>query len=339
MHVTVEARSNTREFHSHIDILVSRYVGGWAAVDKLGNQTLRVYRNGELLGTVIADRDRPDLAVNLGIDPKAGFLFWFTSPLQDGDEIGVRFDSGENLYRSPMNYRDKPLGALNPNDFLTTRAYVASYVLHGSGIEIGAAHSPVAVPSNVHVRYVDRYSLDELRQLHPELVRPHTVPVDIVGDVENLSALADESEDFVIANHVIEHCEDPVGTIRGFCRLLRSDGVIFLAVPDKRESGIDQGRPLTTIDHLIQDHELGPSFSRRGHYIEFAEFVDGKSGQDLYLHAYASDAGNRTLHFHVWTAETFLEFMSVIIKRYRLPLRMLMCLSNSVELLAIFRKY
>jgi SAM-dependent methyltransferase len=173
--------------------------------------------------------------------------------------------------------------------------------------------------------------------LHPELVQPHSVPLDIIGDVENLTALPDESEDFVIANHVIEHCEDPVGTIKGFCRFLRPDGIIFLAVPDKRESAIDQRRPLTTIDHLIQDHELGASFSRRGHYIEFAELVDGKSGQDLYLHAYASDIANRTLHFHVWTAETFLEFMSAIITRYRLPLRMLICLYNG-ELLVVYRK-
>jgi predicted SAM-dependent methyltransferase len=237
-----------------------------------------------------------------------------------------------------MIYRDKPFGILNPNDFLTTRAHVASYVLHGSGIEIGAAHAPVPVPSTVHVRYVDRYSLDELRRLHPELVRSQTVPVDIIGDVEHLTALPDQSEDFVIANHVIEHCEDPIGTIKGFCRLLRPDGVVFLAVPDRRESTIDHHRPLTTIDHLVQDHELGPSLSRRGHYLEFAELVDGKSGQDLYLHAYVSDAANRTLHFHVWTAETFLEFMSAIITRYRLPLRMMLAFSNSIELLVVFRK-
>ena len=333
-----QVKSAGKEFHSHVDVLLSRYVGGWAAMDRLGRQTLSVFRNGELLGTVTAEIDRPDLAQNLGIDPKAGFLYRFASPLRDGDEIGVLFDSGRHLDRSPMTYRDKPLGELNPHDFLTTRAYVAAYVLHGSGIEIGAAHSPVAVPGDVQVRYVDRYTLDELRRVHPDLVRPHTVPVDIVGDAENLTAVRDGSQDFVIANHVIEHCEDPAGTIMGFLRLLRPGGVIFLAVPDKRESVLDQRRPLTTIDHLIQDHELGPSFSRRGHYIEFAELVDGKSGQDLYLHAYASDAANRSLPFHVWTAETFLEFMSAIITRYRLPLRMLISLSNSIELLVVYRK-
>jgi SAM-dependent methyltransferase len=329
---------STIEFNSYVDVLLSHYVRGWAVVDKIGRQTLSVYRNGKPLDTVTADLDRPDLALRLGIDPNAGFLYRFASALQDGDEIGVLFDSGQHLYRSPMIYRDKPFGLLYPDDFLTTRAYVASYVLHGSGIEIGAANAPVAVPSNVHVRYVDRYTLDELRRSYPALVRPHTVSVDIIGDAESLTVLPDESEDFVIANHVIEHCEDPIGTLKGFCRFLRPDGVIFLAIPDKRECVIDQRRPLTTIDHLIQDHELGPSFSRQGHYIESAAFVDGKSAQELYLHAYTTDVGRRSIHFHVWTAETFLEFMSAIITRYRLPLRILICLSNNIECVVVYRK-
>jgi SAM-dependent methyltransferase len=334
-----EVTAAQRQYLSHIDTLVSRYVTGWAAVNRAGRQTLTIYRNGTPGGTVIADQERPDLALHLGIESKAGFSLWFASPLQDGEEVRVVFDDGHDLEGSPAIYRDRPFGALNRDAFLANRAYIASYLLHGTGIEIGAAHVPVALASDVRVRYLDRYTLDELRLLHPELVRPDSVPVDIVADVEDLSALPDDSEDFIIANHVIEHTEDPIGTIKGFCRVIRRDGHIFLAIPDQRESQIDQRRPLTTLSHLIQDHELGASFSRRAHYIEFAELVDGKSGQDLYLHAFASDQGNRTLHFHVWTAETFLEFMSAIISRYRLPLRIVVCVSNSVELLVVFRKY
>jgi SAM-dependent methyltransferase len=338
MQVAAQVKGPAPQYSSHIDAFVSRYVSGWATADRKGSQILSVYRNSELLGTVTADQPRPDLTVNAGLDSKAGFRYWFGSALSDGDAISVLFESGAHLDGSPMTYRARPFGRFNADDFLTTRAYVASYVLHGSGIEIGAANAPVAVPGNVSVKYMDRYTREELKQRHPDLVRPETVATDIVGDGENLTALPDASQDFVIANHVVEHCEDPIGTIEGFCRVLRPDGVIFLAIPDKRESIIDQRRPLTTIDHLIQDHELGASYSRRGHYLEFVEFVERKTGLELYTEAYALDASSRTLHFHVWTAETFLEFMSAIISRYRLPIRLVLSIVNSVELLVVFRK-
>jgi predicted SAM-dependent methyltransferase len=323
---------------SHIDTLVSRYTSGWAAIDNVGRQTLTVACNEIPIGTVIADQDRPDLARHLGLEAASGFVFWFTTALHDGDEIGITFEDGHHLEGSPRIYRDKPFGELNPHAFLQTRAWVASYVLHGSGIEIGAAHVPVALPSTVTVRYVDRYTLEELRTLYPQLVNPNSVTIDIVADVEDLSSLPDESEDFVIANHVLEHTEDPIRTIKGFCRILRPGGHIVLAIPDKRESQLDLHRPLTTMSHLIQDHEMGPHLSRRAHYLEFVEYADKKTGEELYQHAYASDAANRSLHFHVWTAETFLEFMSRTITRYQLPIRIVTCISNSIELLSVFRK-
>src|SRR5262249_41579641 len=100
-----------------------------------------------------------------------------------------------------MRPRRKPLG----------RAAIARTYLRGSGIEIGALHRPLRVPSHVAVRYVDRLSTAELRRQYPMLADHELVPVSIIDDGEQLVSLADASQDFVIANHFLEHCEDPLG--------------------------------------------------------------------------------------------------------------------------------
>src|SRR5262245_21139289 len=142
------------------------------------------------------------------------------------------------------------------------RAAIARMYLRGSGIEIGALHRPLRVPPHVAVRYVDRLSTDDLPRQYPTLADHDLVPVGIIDDGERLASLADRSQDFVIANHFLEHCEDPLGALLNFLRVLRDGGVLFLTVPDKRYT-FDRDRPVTPLPHLIADHECGADGSRR----------------------------------------------------------------------------
>ena len=80
------------------------------------------------------------------------------------------------------------------------------------------------------------------------------------------------SQDFIIANHFIEHTEDPIGTIKRFLTVLRPQGILYMAVPDKRFT-FDLERPLTSLEHLLRDHTEGPEWSRESHFREWAQFV------------------------------------------------------------------
>jgi ubiquinone/menaquinone biosynthesis C-methylase UbiE len=40
--------------------------------------------------------------------------------------------------------------------------------------------------------------------------------------------LADSSQDFVIANHLLEHLPDPIGALKEWYRVLRAGGTLFL---------------------------------------------------------------------------------------------------------------
>src|ERR1035438_1530581 len=91
------------------------------------------------------------------------------------------------------------------------RQQLAAIYLRGEGLEIGALHSPLKVPRAARVRYVDRLPVAELRRQYPELASAHLVDIDIVDDGEKLSAVGAGTQEFVIANHFLEHCEDPIG--------------------------------------------------------------------------------------------------------------------------------
>lgn len=89
--------------------------------------------------------------------------------------------------------------------------------LHGEGIEIGALHQPLDVSGLpiTRIRYVDRYDVPRLREHYPELGLHTIIPVDIVDDGQVLSKIEDESLDFIIANSMIEHSDNPLGAIEG----------------------------------------------------------------------------------------------------------------------------
>jgi SAM-dependent methyltransferase len=108
---------------------------------------------------------------------------------------------------------------------------LASRWISGSGIEIGALQVPLEVPSAVSVMYVDRKTVPELRAHYPELAEQELVEPDIVDDGQQLASIADASQDFVIANHFIEHCEDPIAAIANALRVLRRRKPLYLAVP------------------------------------------------------------------------------------------------------------
>ncbi|MEJ7767735.1 MAG: hypothetical protein WKF89_07975 [Chitinophagaceae bacterium] len=50
--------------------------------------------------------------------------------------------------------------------------------------------------------------MNDSRNLYPELKDLNLVPVDYLADGELLESVADTSQDFVITNHFLEHCQN-----------------------------------------------------------------------------------------------------------------------------------
>jgi SAM-dependent methyltransferase len=199
------------------------------------------------------------------------------------------------------------------------RTALALRYLRGEGIEIGALHGVLPVARSARVRYVDRMTVEGLRAHYPELSDLALVEPDIVDDGEVLDSIPDGSLDFVAASHFIEHCENPIGTLRNHLRKLRPGGVLFLVVPDKRAT-FDSPRTVTSIDHLVRDDRDGPEWSRRSHYEEWVrEAEHGVAPSDVEATVERLLAQAYSIHFHVWTPDAFLELLRFCANELGLP--------------------
>jgi len=218
---------------------------------------------------------------------------------------------------------------------MRVRNALAKEYLAGDGVEIGALHRPLPMPPRARVRYVDRMSVDGLRRHYPELGSLNLVEPDIIDDGERLGTIADGSLDFVVANHFIEHTEEPLATIANQLRVLRPGGVIFMAVPDKRHT-FDLDREVTTIEHLARDHREGPAVSRAGHYEDWARHVD--RAVDVPARARELMEQGYSIHFHVWTSEAFAELLEYARREERLPFVVEELVPNGHEFIVVLRR-
>jgi SAM-dependent methyltransferase len=189
--------------------------------------------------------------------------------------------------------------------------------LAGEGIELGALNYPLDVAANrrvKRVRYVDRYPKDELLRLFPELERvaDTIVETDVLCDlIHGLEPIEAGSQNFVIACHLIEHVPDPIHFIDECWRVLCEGGLLFLAAPDRRFS-TDRPRPITSLDHLIDDHRRAERSIEDHHLEEYLCLTGGvvlpedpAQRQTLFdLHR------SRSIHVHVWDAPALAHFLA-----------------------------
>lgn len=241
------------------------------------------------------------------------------------------------LTDKPQTVNHQPQVAQKPNiPNEDLRRQIAWRYLSGNGIEIGALHSPLIVPPNAQVLYVDRMTVADLRNIYPELAAYNLVDVDIIDDGETLSSIADNSYDFVIANHMIEHCQNPIGTIEQHLRVLKSNGILYMAVPDKRYT-FDRDRHVTFLEHLLQDYTEGTEWSKLSHFQEWTRLVDKYPEDKVATRVQQLVEINYSIHFHVWTQIEFLQMLLYCQEKlFKFEIELVQ--KNGIEFIVILRK-
>ncbi len=131
--------------------------------------------------------------------------------------------------------------------------------LRGVGVEIGAFKYPVP---GIKPFYVDRF-----REYAGERCL-----ADYWGDACNLP-FRDDSLDYVVSSHVLEHVANPVAALKEWVRVLRHGGIIYLLVPDRRHTW-DRARELTPPRHMLADFEQGITQADGTHIADFVDNVD-----------------------------------------------------------------
>ncbi|MFZ2307051.1 MAG: methyltransferase domain-containing protein [Rhodoferax sp.] len=114
------------------------------------------------------------------------------------------------------------------------------------GAEIGPLHNPLVSKRLGEVIYVDHCEADQLREKYKNdsNVNVSNIHVDAVWGLNTLqqaingyfSRVGNEPQllDYVVASHVIEHVPDLVTWLQEIRSILKSNGQVRLAVPDRR---------------------------------------------------------------------------------------------------------
>ena len=130
----------------------------------------------------------------------------------------------------------------------------------GHGLEIGPSYNPfLRKDEGYAVETLDYASQDALIAKYrdtPDVDVSKIEPVDHVSDGRSMREVIGKEAiyDFIIASHVIEHTPDLIGFLQDCETLLKPDGTLFLAVPDKR-CCFDLFQSLTSTGDVLDAHD------------------------------------------------------------------------------------
>ena len=185
-------------------------------------------------------------------------------------------------------------------------------LLTGRGLEIGALHESATLPSNCKVEYADVITKEQAIINFPEIDKNKLVNVDHICNIDKdgLQKFENETFDFVIFSHVIEHLANPIQALEALFRVTKFGGMVLIVVPDKRFT-FDKDRGLTPFEHLKEEYINKISDVSDEHYLDFLNAVhpdvmkNSKEAADRALNS----VRKRREHAHVWDSNSFKQFL------------------------------
>jgi SAM-dependent methyltransferase len=138
------------------------------------------------------------------------------------------------------------------------------YLSQMRGIEIGGSEHNQFYLNTLNVDFTSDETIYTKEQL---VLSGKVLKVDIVALGDDLP-FKDNTLDFVINSHVLEHFYDPIKAIKEWLRVIRPGGYLFMIIPHK-ERTFDKDKPRTTLKELIDRHSgKNPllSLDHHGHY-------------------------------------------------------------------------
>ena len=147
---------------------------------------------------------------------------------------------------------------------MTRQQHITKYISKAMrGIEIAPWHSPI-VPKRegyncVTLDFFDTATLHQRAKDDPQVndtLLERIEDVDIVGSAVDIKSLVEArgelgAFDYIISSHNFEHLPNPVKFLQGCSEVLKPDGMLSMAVPDKRGC-FDYFKPHSTTADFIE---------------------------------------------------------------------------------------
>lgn len=127
-------------------------------------------------------------------------------------------------------------------------------LIRGEGLEIGPGNLPMTFRNQIKVHYLDTNTQEQLAKYYPKLTF-NQLQNFIQGDADDLKGIPNNHYDFLVASHVIEHVKNPLKALMRWVEVVKPGGYLYIIFPNRDEC-FDQGRPYTTISHLLSEYRL-----------------------------------------------------------------------------------
>lgn len=130
------------------------------------------------------------------------------------------------------------------------------------------------------------------------------IGVQYVCEGNDLREIADNTYDFVLSSHNLEHFANPLKAVAEWKRVVKPGGVILLVLPDKRYT-FDNKRNVTRFEHLLEDFTKNIGEDDLTHLEEILSLHDRQldppaRDKEYFKQRCLKNFENRCLHQHVF---------------------------------------
>jgi len=135
-------------------------------------------------------------------------------------------------------------------------------------------------------------------------------------EATNLSSIESNSYDFILSSHTLEHSANPIKALYEWKRVLKDDGMLLLVLPHYKAT-FDHNRPVTQLNHLIEDYQNDVAEDDLTHLDEILELHDldmdpGAGNYESFKERSKNNIENRCLHQHVFNTNSAIEIVEYI---------------------------
>jgi SAM-dependent methyltransferase len=130
----------------------------------------------------------------------------------------------------------------------------------------------------------------------------------------HLIGIKDNSYDFLLSSHSLEHFANPLKAVKEWLRVLKPDGTIVLVLPHKQFT-FDRNRSITSFEHLKADFDQEMSEHDLTHLDEILDLHDYSltpeiKDRNFYYERSLKNFENRCLHHHVFSVNLLKDIFS-----------------------------
>jgi SAM-dependent methyltransferase len=146
---------------------------------------------------------------------------------------------------------------------------------------------------------------------------PHKRPgLQYVAEAADLSLIPTNTYDFLLSSHTLEHTANPIKAVLEWIRIVRPGGLLLIVLPDK-EHTFDHYRPVTLMEHMIDDFQALRGEDDLTHLDESVRLHDYSMTPEIpdaaaFKARSLENLRNRCLHHHTFTQKSASELIEYL---------------------------